>query len=59
MKRYKVTVVTEIDYIIEAEDEDVDFWEIIGDEDYVGMKYIDEQMTNIKEIGKEEDDVQD
>lgn len=54
MKRYKVTVVTEIDYIIEAEDEDVDFWEIIGDEEYVGMKYIDEQMTNIKEIGNGE-----
>jgi hypothetical protein len=53
MKKYRVSVVTEIDYIIEAEDDDVDFWEMIGDGDYLSMKYVDEQMTNIEEVKNE------
>lgn len=54
MKTYRVTVVSEVEYTLEAENEDADFWEMILDHDYLSVKYWDEHMTNIEEV-KDED----
>lgn len=56
MPKYRVSVLTETDYIIDAENENVDFWEMIGDGDYLSIKYVEEQITNIEEMKKETKD---
>jgi hypothetical protein len=50
MKKYRVTVVSEVEYTLEAENEDADFWDMISDHNYLSVKYWDEHITDIEEV---------